>query len=181
MLSTESKLWQSTDSKITFLIGKVTPKLKSITEPAYFAKSSAQLDKDGQFSMSIDLQSVNTNIEIRNQRLKDWFFETSKFPTATVTGKLDSVAINQMKIGDILLLDQSLVLNLHGQDIDIIAPLLISRTSKNKIIVNTRHPVILDVRQMNMLNEVSKLVEGMGLSSIWEQVPIFFYGEFTTK
>lgn len=181
MAAAAPAVWKSSQSKVSFLIGKVNKQLNSITEPAYFAESSAQLDKDGQFEMTVDLQSVHTNIDIRDQRIKDWVFETAQFPMATIKGKLDATAINNMKVGDVLLVDQPLSLNFHGKDIDINAPLLITRTAEDKITVNTRDAVVLDMRNADILKGVEKLVEVMGLSSIWEQTPVFFYGEFVRQ
>ncbi|MDK4679321.1 YceI family protein [Kingella negevensis] len=176
---TDAAKWESNNTKITFLMGKVTPELKSITEPAHFDTSSAVLGVDGKFVLTIDLKSISTDIDIRNQRLKDWFFETSKFPVATVTGQLDSAQINQLKLGETLLLDQNLSLNLHGVDIPIQAALLISRVDNNRMIVNTRTPVIVDIGKIDMLEEMEKLMEGIGVSTIIQQVPISFYGEFS--
>ena len=151
--------WKSDDSNITFLSSKINKALNSITEQSGFTSAKSQLSATGDFNMTIDLASVKTNIDLRDQRLRDWVFETSQYANA-------------------LALQQPLTLNIHGKQIPITADLAVQRNPGDKITVNTRTPVILDVKQMDMSKGVAQLVEVMGLSSIVEQVPVSFSGTF---
>ena len=69
--------WKSDDSNITFLSSKINKALNSITEQSGFTSAKSQLSAAGDFNMTIDLASVKTNIELRDQRLRDWVFETA--------------------------------------------------------------------------------------------------------
>lgn len=173
--------WEVADAGITFLSSKINKQLGSVTEQSRFTASQAVLAKDGAFKMEVDLGSVNTGIDIRDQRLKDWVFETAKFAKATVTGQVDAEAVGKLAVGETVNLKQPLVLDIHGKQINLEADLTVQRISADKIMVSTLNPVLLDVKAMDMTGGVAKLVEVMGLSSIVEQVPVSFHAEFIRK
>ena len=131
--------------------------------------------------MSIDLASVKTNIDLRDERLRDWVFEVAKFPKAEISGKIDMNAIGSLKTGDSLQLKQPLTLDIHGNKLDIDAQLTLKRSADNSISVETAEPVMLDVKKMGMSEGVAKLVEVMALASINEQIPVTFKGTFTRQ
>ena len=175
----DASLWTAQDSTITFLSSKINKQLNSITEQSSFTANKSQLDAEGNFTMNIDLSSVKTNIGLRDQRLKDWVFETGQFANAEISGKVEMSAINKLQEGEAISLQQPLLINIHGKKINFNANLSIQRNMNNKITVSTRTPVILDIKQMGMTEGVARMVEVMGLSSIVEQVPVSFDGIFT--
>lgn len=170
--------WASADNQISFLSIKVNQQKNSITEQSVFTSSEARLGKEGDFILDIDLNSVKTNIDLRDQRLKDWVFETAQFGKATVSGKVDADAVNKLAVGETLKLAQPLVLDIHGKKINLQADLSVQRVAEDKIMVSTLTPVILDTKEMDMGKGVAQMVEVMALSSIVEQVPVSFSGEF---
>lgn len=173
--------WEVSNASITFLSSKINKQLNSVTEQSRFTASQAVLGKDGGFKMEVDLSSVNTGIEIRDQRLKDWVFETAKFAKANVTGTVDVDAVSKLAVGETINLKQPLVLDIHGKQLNLEADLAAQRISADKIMVSTLSPVLLDIKAMDMVGGVAQLVEVMGLSSIVEQVPVSFNAEFTRK
>ena len=173
--------WVSANNQVHFTSNKTNKQNKTITEESSFATSSAQLSADGAFAMSIDLASVKTNIELRDERLRDWVFEVAKFPKAEISGKIDMNAIGSLKTGDSLQLKQPLTLDIHGNKLDIDAQLTLKRSADNSISVETTEPVILDAKKMGMSEGVAKLVEVMALASINEQIPVTFKGTFTRQ
>ncbi|TFH90141.1 YceI family protein [Vibrio ouci] len=66
-----------------------TIKKQYIVEPATINTLSGTLDSSGEFNVSIDLNGIDTGVEIRNTRLNEIFFESAKHPPVTVTGKVD--------------------------------------------------------------------------------------------
>ncbi|MDO5102016.1 MAG: YceI family protein [Lautropia sp.] len=173
--------WVSSDNDIDFLSIKITQKKRSVTETSNFGSSQATLDAQGDFKLDIDLNSVKTNIDLRDQRLRDWVFETAKFGKATITGKVDAEKINKLAVGQAIQLEQPLKLDLHGQQTDIDAVLNVHRVAEDKIQVNTLTPVLLDTKDMGLETGVARLVQVMGLLSIVDQVPVNFSGEFVRQ
>ena len=164
-----------------FTSSKTNKQNKTIDEESSFATSAAQLSADGAFSMSVDLASVKTNIDLRDERLRDWVFEVAQFPKAEISGKIDMNAIGSLKTGDSLQLKQPLTLDLHGSKQDIEAELTFKRGADNSISVATAQPVVVDAKKLGMSGGVAKLVEVMGLASINEQIPVTFNGTFTRQ
>jgi polyisoprenoid-binding protein YceI len=62
----------------------------------------------------VNLNSVSTGIEIRDERLKDLFFETKLFPQAVVKIKLSNSGIEMMKVGDIKQVELEAELSIHS-------------------------------------------------------------------
>lgn len=173
--------WEAENAGITFLSSKINKQLNSVTEQSGFTASRALLSKEGSFKMDVDLSSVKTGIEIRDQRLKDWVFETAQFASAEISGNVDIDAVSKLAVGESINLKQPLVLNIHGKQINLEADLSAQRISSDKIMVSTLNPLLLDTKNMGMTDGVAKLVEVMGLSSIVEQIPVSFHAEFTRQ
>ena len=173
--------WEAPQTSLTFLSSKINQQLNSVTEQSQFTSSHAMLDKQGNFKMMVDLNSVQTNIEIRDQRIKDWVFQTAQFAMAEITGKVDMNVIHQLQLGESISFKQPLMLHIHGKELPIEAHLSSQRTQADKIMVSTLSPVVLDTKAMDMSQGVMQLVEVMGLKTIVEQIPVSFHAEFMRK
>ncbi|WP_072281670.1 YceI family protein [Rappaport israeli] len=173
--------WVSNDNAITFLTTKVNQENASITEQSSFQNSQARLDESGNFVLEIDLNSVQTNVEIRDERLRDWVFQTDKFTQAKVSATLDVKALEQLAVGEVLKLQQPLMLELHGEQVDLQADLAIQKVAEDKLMVSTLSPVIVDTSAVNMKDGVAELVKVMALSSIVQQVPVSFNAQFVRQ
>ena len=57
----------------------------SVIETSSFATMSGAISPDGQASLKILLDSVDTKVDLRNVRMRFLFFETFQFPEANVT------------------------------------------------------------------------------------------------
>lgn len=173
--------WVSNDNAITFLTTKVNQENASITEQSSFQNSQARLDESGNFILEIDLNSVQTNVEIRDERLRDWVFQTDKFAQAKVSATLDVKALEQLAVGEVLKLQQPLVLDVHGEQVDLQADLAIQKVADDKLMVSTLSPVIVDTSALDMKDGVAELVKVMALSSIVQQVPVSFNAQFVRQ
>lgn len=173
--------WVSNDNAITFLTTKVNQENASITEQSSFQNSQARLDESGNFILEIDLNSVQTNVEIRDERLRDWVFQTDKFAQAKVSATLEMKALEQLAVGEVLKLQQPLVLDVHGEQVDLQADLAIQKVADDKLMVSTLSPVIVDTSAVNMKDGVAELVKVMALSSIVQQVPVSFNAQFVRQ
>ena len=58
-------------------------------ETSDFAKFSGSIDETGEAKVVVEVDSVNTKVDLRNVRMRFLFFETYQFPQAVVTLKLD--------------------------------------------------------------------------------------------
>ena len=67
----------------------VSVKKDTIGEVLHFKKLSGQIDKNGKAGITIDLNSVDTGVQIRDERMREFLFETGKYPSATYQANVD--------------------------------------------------------------------------------------------
>lgn len=178
IVPTDNADWALKNADIIFSSTKIDSKGNHIEEMGNFTEYSAFFNKKGQFKLEIDLASVNTNIIIRDQRIRDWLFETETFTTASITSNLDAEQINQLKLNESIQITQPITLDLHGIQSNLDADLIITRIEPSILSVKTNQPVILSVANFGMKNGLQKMTEVMNLSEILPDIPITFKGEF---
>ena len=89
--------WQlvNKDSRLSF----VSIKAAHIAERHTFTALSGTVRENGNVELSVDLASVNTGIEIRDQRMRDLLFSVVDFPSADFATTLDLASVNALAIG----------------------------------------------------------------------------------
>jgi len=159
----------STDSSLYY----VTSKAAAISEVNSFTSLSGSIDNT-EATLEIDLGSVDTAIEIRDQRVRDILFEIQTFPTATISINVDSAALANMAIGGSTTANYNYNLNLHGVSRDLSADLRITKTSANRIEIQPAQPIILGAGLFNLAEGVEALREIAGLASINPNIVVDF-------
>lgn len=141
-----------------------------ITENHQFKRFDAVVGTEGNFSLSIDLTSVDTGIEIRDERMQKHLFMTEKNPKAVITGKITSSDLP----ADSKTKTMSAELDLGGKKTDIEAEVTITRINAETIKVETAKPIVLSAENLGLKAGVDKLQEIAGLNSISDEVPVTF-------
>lgn len=153
----------------------VSIKKSSIAEVHHFSELSGQLvKKSGKAKIEINLASVETLIPIRNERLQSLLFNTSTFPTATITADFSSTELAQLKLGESQTKSQTLVLDLHGISRKMTAFIKVTKLSNNKIGVASIKPIILKANDFNLVEGIKALQTIANLPSIATQIPVSF-------
>lgn len=146
----------------------------NVAETHTFKQLSGKITPQGQGTLTIDLASVQTNIEIRDTRMRDQLFETSQFPQATVSVDLAKTGV---KPG---IQTVTVRLDLHGVQKDIPATVAITEVGQT-VQVATVAPILLDAAAFNLTEGVNTLREIAGLDSISTAVPVTFFLSFTKQ
>ncbi|PQA85675.1 YceI family protein [Hyphococcus luteus] len=157
----------------------VTVKAGAIAEAHSFGSVTGSVSADGAAQIDIDLDTVETNIDIRNERMREFLFETDSFPTATVTAQLDPSVFAQLGVGESVTQPVTATLNLHGVENDVDAELSVTRIGPDKVLVATTEPIIINADSFDLGDGVEKLRELAGLPGITPQVPVAFSLVFT--
>ncbi len=157
-------------SRINF----VSTKANTAAEVHTFGALDGQVDDDGNATLSIDLDTVDTAIEIRDERMRSMLFETEQFPTATLAATVDMAVVSRLAAGDTADLTSEGQLMVHGTTSSITFDITVSRLTDNRILVASRKPVIVNASQVGLLAGVEKLREVAGLPSISPAVPVSF-------
>jgi len=160
-------------SSKTSTLNFITTKNASKTEVQSFQKLSGKI-VNNIATLNVDLNSVVTGIEIRDERLKKLFFNTQLFPQATVRIDLSSNEISNMATGDVKKLDVNAILNIHGVKQTVKVPLQVIALGDNKRLVDTYQPLIINLQKFELLEEVNELRELARLKSINAAVPVTF-------
>ena len=157
-------------SRINF----VSTKANAAAEVHTFGTLNGQVDDDGNATLSIDLDTVDTTIEIRDERMRSMLFETEQFPTATLAATVDMAVVSRLAAGDTADLTTEGQLMVHGTTSSITFDISVSRLTDDRILVASRKPVIVNASQVGLLAGVEKLREVAGLPSISPAVPVSF-------
>ena len=131
-------------------------------------------EADGKASLTIDLASLNTDIDIRDSRLRQSFFKTDTFPTATVDINLGQDIFQRLKTGQSESERVSAKVNLHGKTRRLKETVNITMLNQSTVIVTNAKPVLLDVEDFGFLSSIQKLIELAGVKSISTSVPVTF-------
>lgn len=157
-------------SRISF----VSTKANSAAEVHTFGIVDGSVDDEGNVTISIDLDSVDTAIEIRDERMRDMLFETGEYPSATLVAQIDTTAIEALDVGASAIMTAEGRLQLHGTSTSVTVEVSVARLAEDRILVASHKPVIVNAGQVDLLAGVEKLREVAGLPSISPAVPVTF-------
>ena len=152
-------------------VGYVSIKNNAIAEQNYFSGVTGSLDKKGQLKVSIDLSTVETQVDIRNQRMRDLFFEVMQYPEAVVTAQLDMQELAQVESGAPLELVKPFTLSLHGIESTGEAHLRIVSVG-GRAWVSTVRPILISAADFGLEGGVAALRKIAGLEAIAAVVPV---------
>lgn len=161
-------------SSLTFISVKKT----DTAEIGKFKQLEGKIDKSGNVKLKVDLSSVDTNIAIRNSRMQEFLFEIAKFATANITTKVDMEKVNKLAIGKTMLETVTIKLDLHGEQKDITANVLVTRLAEDKLMIVNQTALFLKAADFKLLDGIEKLRNLAGLPRISKVVPINFVFTF---
>jgi len=153
-------------------INFISVKKNTVGEMHTFNGLSGSIDDNGQVRITISLDRVETRVPVRNERLKALFFETSKFPLATAEIAVDIVKINTLTEGEIMNQVLSVNVDLHGVKAEIPVRVQVIGLRGHKLLVTVTEPVLLDVKDFDLLDGLTALKTIAKLSSISSSVPV---------
>jgi hypothetical protein len=164
--------WQidNANSQLNF----VSVKAGDIAEVHKFTQLSGSINAKGDVEVTVHLASVDTRIPLRDERMREFLFETGIFPTASIHGHLELEPYANLDAGESIALPATLQLDLHGKRVAFVADLLVARLSAGRIMVTTRAPILLNTEDFELAAGVLELRELAGLDSISKSVPVNF-------
>ena len=156
----------------------VTTKAGSAAEMHSFADVSGQIAADGDVTIGIELDSLDTGIEIRDTRMRELLFETGTFPQAVIEARVDAEAIAALAVGERTTADLEAMVSLHGAEVPLMIDATVVRLTGDRLLVNSRRPLIVQAAQFDLVAGVEALREVAGLPSISPAVVVTFQLEF---
>jgi polyisoprenoid-binding protein YceI len=161
-------------SHVTF----VSIKAKDVGEVNTFKEMSGTISDDGNVAVSMFLDSVETLVPIRNERMRELLFDTTDYKEATLTAKVDPSIIADMQPGQITEITAEGNLSLHGEVQPMIISMQAAKLDGGTVMVASTKPLIVDAAKFGLSDGVEKLREIAGLESISHAVPVTFVMTF---
>ncbi len=155
-------------------ISFVSIKNGDIAEAHSFTKISGIVGEDGKALVTIALDSVQTNIDIRDERMRKYLFETENYPVVKIGAVIGSDVLATLITGGRKNIMLALEVEMHGVLENYDADIWVTRLASNKILVQTRLPLLIHGDDFAFSAGLAKLQELANLSAISPSVPVSF-------
>lgn len=142
-----------------------------------FKELSGSVSETGSVEVVVDLTSVETNIDIRNERMIEHVFKAAQ--TATIAAQIDMEALTALSIGQSDVMDVTGTVTVVGTDVELDAQLFVMRVSDTHAMVSTNGMVFLDLDEAGLNAGIDTLMELAGLESITRASPVTMRLMFT--
>ena len=160
-------------------ISYVTIKNTDTAEPNLLTGLSGSVSDDGQAAVEVSLSSVETFIDIRNERMRDILFRVADFPVATVNASLDMDTLEALAPNTTTETEFEVSIAANGEETSYDAMAFVTRVGEDRVLVNSKAPIIVYVEDFGYSDGVSQLREIAGLDSIEPVVPVSFNLSFS--
>ncbi|MGI9318761.1 MAG: OmpA family protein, partial [bacterium] len=133
-------------------------------ESSSFATLSGEVSTTGEVTIKVLLDSVDTDVDLRNVRMRFLFFETFQYPEATISLNLDPAILADLPEVRRKVETIAYTLDLHGVSQNFEADLAFTQISEDLISVTTSAPITLSVTDFNLSNGIRKLEEAASVT-----------------
>lgn len=157
--------WTSVADQSSVAFGSI--KKDVVGEVHHFQKVSGTVSDAGAVTITIDLGSVETNIDIRNERMIEHVFKAVN-PTATLSGEVGMDDVNAMAVGTTAIVDFEGTLTLAGVE----AEMLVARLGETSVLVTTADFIMLSTEDLGINAGVDKLMSLADLPGITRVTPV---------
>jgi len=158
----------SAESRLAF----VSTKAGDVAETHTFQDISGAVSAQGQAALEVALASVETGIDIRNERMQAMLFETEIHPIARITADLALDDLQELAVGARAERTTEIDVSLHGVSADFEADLFVTRIGENRVLVETASPVLVHAADFDLVAGLESLREVAGLPEISPAVPV---------
>ncbi len=181
LFSSANAAWQLDNDRST--LSFVSRKKTHVAEVGTFRQLSGQLADDGRLNVAIALDSVATNIPIRDERMREHLFATQEpgFATATLSGQVDPEFFTRLSTTPILAAAVEAELTLHGHKVPLTIQFVVTQTAPDTLFVAAQQPLVLQTERFGLLTGIETLRELAGLPSISHTVPVSFVLTFVRE
>jgi len=129
----------------------------SKVETSSFANFNGSLDESGEATILVELNSVDTEVDLRNVRMRFLFFETFRFPVATVSARVEEATLQTLQEKRRLQLPVEFSLDLHGIEQTLTVDTTLTQFAEDKISITSASPVTVAADQFELMEGIMKL------------------------
>jgi polyisoprenoid-binding protein YceI len=154
------------------VVNFVTVKNASVGEINSFSSLVGYIGAAGKVQLTISLDSVETLVPIRNERMRELLFETVQFPAATISAQLEPALLAAAAEGGVLTADVPITLTLHGHEKALSMPVIVVAEGDGRLRVFSARPVLVNAGDFGLQAGVAALQKIAGLQSISNAIPV---------
>jgi polyisoprenoid-binding protein YceI len=176
-LSSAHAAWRvdSSESTFNFVTTKaVTPGVAGIVEVQQFKQVDGTVGDDGKLEFDVDLGSVETNIALRNERVKEILFKVAANPKAVFAGTVDAARFKAMRVGAFADVDVNGQLTIDGQSNPLTVHLRVAKLQSGALQVSTSAPIVVNLKDYGLQDGVEALRTLMKLDVLSSSAPVTF-------
>lgn len=135
-------------------------------ETSSFATLSGQIDGDGQATLTVLTDSVDTKVDLRNVRMRFLFFETFQFPEVRITARIDPSQIADLTDVRRKTITLPFTIDLHGVTKTLDAQVALTLVGDDLVAVSTAEPINISVSDFNLTEGLTKLEEAAAVTIV---------------
>ena len=155
-------------------VNYTTIKAGSIAEPNTFTSLTGSVSEDGTAEVTIILDSIHTNIDTRDVRMREFLFKTDQHTYAVITSQIDMAGLSGLEVGARAVQSIEINVALAGASNVYDADVFVTRAGPNTVSVETRAPILVKPDDFGVQADIDYLQELAGLPSITPVVPVNF-------
>ncbi|AKA26179.1 YceI family protein [Pseudomonas chlororaphis] len=159
----------------------VSTKNANVSEVQRFLVLHGKVDAKGMAQLEVELDSINSGIPLRDERMRKELFEIERYPDAVINAQINLRPINDLAPGAQIELRLPVNVTLHGKQHEYSAELLATRLDDRRFQVVTLEPLVLDAADFDLLPGLETLRKAAGLSAISLSVPVGAVLIFTAR
>lgn len=144
----------------------VTVKNSDVLEASHFGTLTGSVSEDGNAHVSAQTDTVESWVDIRNERLVEHFFQSASHPMLSVDTQIDLDAFDRLETGETMRTELTLTVTLVSTPRTIYTDVLVTRAGSDTVIVATAEPVMVDARDFGLGPQVELLESLVGLDSV---------------
>lgn len=142
----------------------------AVGESHSFGNITGTVDKSGLVTVKLGLPSVQTNIDIRNERMIEHVFKDAT--VAKIKTNIDMEAMKTLKVGKSKTMETTGTLIFLGEEVEVDAKLFVMRLSEDKVMVSSDGMLMLHTDDIGATAGIDKLQELASLDSITRVSPV---------
>ena len=168
LLLISSPAWSSWEVADGSIIQFISIKNNAVGELSQFESVVGSVTDEGQVDIRVALNAVETNVGIRNERMKELLFEVGLFPEAKITAQLAPSAVSAIQSH---IIETTLAIDLHGQVVNRTATLQVAPNEQGLSVVSVE-PILLTASEFGLESGVAALQSIAGLAAISRVIPV---------
>lgn len=129
-------------------------------------------------SITIPVNSLETQIPIRNERIWQYVLQAEQFASIAVSAALPGTTTDALAIGASVVVKLPLNVTIAAETVEINAAVRITKLDDNTLLAATQAPLMLNTNSFKLAAGVSKLQELAGLKRIDPLLPVSFTVQF---